>query len=291
MQSPSSSVKSEIKVRQIKLDFTGVPKHWIGGNPFISHLFHALSFVFPEGERMFVRSVKHYQSFVRNPLLRNEVASFIGQEMYHGNTHEELNGWLARQSPVASRLQKHIGESIKDGSIARQRRVPRIALAETVALEHLTAVLAASLLSRPEIVEKMHPQLRPIAVWHAIEEIEHKSVAFDVYQIAGGGYLMRAVAQIFAVCALTVVAVGITAALLFEDRKSLNWRHFYDFMSLLFGRDGLIAGVIPSFLAGLSPNFHPSQIVDGHLLHQWLPQLASMTSVKQPGKALTAAGL
>ena len=44
----------------------------------------------------------------------------------------------------------------------------------------------------PAIRDDIHPSVRPLWVWHSLEESEDKAVAFDVYRSVGGGYLRRA---------------------------------------------------------------------------------------------------
>jgi predicted metal-dependent hydrolase len=238
-----------------------------------------MSFVFPEGERMFVRSVKWYSSEVRDPLLREQVGAFIGQEMHHGKTHEDMNQWLKTLSPAAAKLSVFLCDSIKRSSQRRQKSSPMMLLAETVALEHLTSALAASVLARPQLIQKMHPQLRPIVVWHSIEEIEHKTVAFDVYKAVGGGYFRRILALAFAGTVLPLLFTFGMLALLYEDRASLTWRSFREFLVAIFGPDGLIAGILPTYFAGFHPSFHPSQTEDLHLMTRWLVKLNEMTPV------------
>src|SRR5690606_41942592 len=53
---------------------------------------------------------------------------------------------------------------------------------KTCALEHFTAMLAETILEHPEMLEGMDERVLPLWLWHAVEESEHKSVAFDVYQ-------------------------------------------------------------------------------------------------------------
>ena len=61
---------------------------------------------------------------------------------------------------------------------------PLARLAATVALEHLTAILAAALLDgRSGSLAGADPRVAELWRWHAVEETEHKSVAFDVYAV------------------------------------------------------------------------------------------------------------
>ena len=75
----------------------------------------------------------------------------------------------------------------------RSKVVPPIAnLALTAALEHFTATMAESLMSDPDLKDKAgHEGVGNLFLWHALEESEHKAVAFDVYRAVGGSERLR----------------------------------------------------------------------------------------------------
>ena len=59
-------------------------------------------------------------------------------------------------------------------------------------MEHFTATLAELVLTNEEIRDLMGDDaVRDLFVWHALEESEHKAVAFDVYKAVGGGERLR----------------------------------------------------------------------------------------------------
>ena len=51
--------------------------------------------MFPDGEDFFVRSVRNYRDQVQDPVLKRQVAGFIGQEAIHGREHRAFNDRLA----------------------------------------------------------------------------------------------------------------------------------------------------------------------------------------------------
>jgi len=75
----------------------------------------------------------------------------------------------------------------------RQRHVAPIAnLASTAALEHFTATLAELVMRDEQTRQAMgHDAVRDLFLWHALEESEHKAVAFDVYRAVGGSERLR----------------------------------------------------------------------------------------------------
>ena len=172
--------------------FRDLPKHFAAdGDLVMSHILAVLSSVFPDGEDYFVRSVEAALDDIDDPRLRHEVEGFIGQESMHGREHRALNDRLAELGyPTHA-----IGVYVRGLTSLRERfQGKRANLAYTSALEHYTATLAETLLGDPEAREVIgHQGVRELLMWHALEEAEHKSVAFDVYRHAGGTERMRVV--------------------------------------------------------------------------------------------------
>ena len=279
----SNKMPSGIVVRKIEADFSSTPRHWFGGNPYLTHFVNSLSLVFPEGERMFVRSVKHFQKLVKDPALKRDVAAFIGQEMMHGDTHESFNKWVSEDVLDVRDLIIGTDDRIRKSADLLLEKSPKSALAFTVALEHLTSIIANSYLSKSNYVEKMHSSVAPILVWHAIEEIEHKSVAFDVYVASGGGYLRRVLWLAIAAIALQFAVAQLMLSLLWRDRQVTRLRAGFEFLAMMYGRRGLITTLLPSFFQAFLPSFHPSQIDDEAVLVSWTAALDRMIKVNVVG--------
>src|SRR4051812_36096733 len=188
----SQTMTRDVPVRRIALEpsFETVPRHFAEhGDLITSHFVAALSAVFPEGENFFVRSVRHYREQVTDPVLREQVAGFIGQEVTHGREHGAFNEHLATLGFPALKVDRLLRRSLE----FRSRRIAPIAnLASTAALEHFTATLAELVMTSEETREAMgHDAVRDLFLWHALEESEHKAVAFDVYRAVGGGERLR----------------------------------------------------------------------------------------------------
>ena len=160
-------------------------RHFVGGDLLTSHLVAVLSTLIPEGERFVVDAVKRYRADLEDPALRKQANAFIGQESMHQREHDRLNETL-RRSGYPVRLVERIGSPFS----RLARRLPRSTqLALTAAIEHWTAVLAEQTLGE-RLDATAPPQVRDAEIrafleWHLIEEIEHKSVAFDVMQALG----------------------------------------------------------------------------------------------------------
>lgn len=198
-----------------------LPKHFgQDGDLLLSHLSAVLSSLFPDGEDFFVRSVRHFRDQITDPALKRQVSGFIGQESVHGREHRVFNERLA-QLGYATKF----GERITKYGLATRERLasPKANLAATAALEHFTATMAETLLSDESARASLgHHAVRELFVWHALEESEHKSVAFDVYRAVGGSERMRIWTMKFIRVGLTCeLAIGMLISLL-NDRATFR---------------------------------------------------------------------
>ena len=169
-----------------------LPKHFAAdGDIVMSHVLSVLSSVFPDGEDFFVRSVEAVRDRIEEPRLRRDVEGFIGQESMHGREHRVLNERLAELGYPT----RAIGVYVRKLTSLRDRLQGEHAnLAVTAALEHYTATLAETLLTDPAARAAIgHDGVRYLLLWHALEEAEHKAVAFDVYRQTGGTERMRVI--------------------------------------------------------------------------------------------------
>lgn len=209
-----SEKQNIITVRRIAFGHENtMDRHWFRGNPFMTHFMNSLHSVFPAGERYFIRSVKWFDKQIQDPELKERVKAFIGQEVQHGMQHEKflktldamgLDGtgfedWYAKNAYFSEGKASH--ESVWFGLLEKvvgKEAQERIGLSITAALEHYTASIAETVLKHPDISEGMPEDMRQMFMWHAAEEIEHKSVAFDVFKdVAGGSYGERMIGFAF----------------------------------------------------------------------------------------------
>lgn len=180
-----------ISVRRPDIDYVEptLPKYFVADDPVRSHIAAMLSAVFPEGEDFFVRSVRNYRKQIDDPELKKQVSGFIGQEALHGREHRDFNEALSALGyPTA-----FVDRRVKHGLALLHKIAPkRTQLAVTAALEHYTATLAEAILTdggaRDEFVTD---EVRDLFTWHALEETEHKSVAFDVFEHVCGKRYVR----------------------------------------------------------------------------------------------------
>lgn len=188
----TSDPRRKVPTRRMSFEesMRDVPRHFAEDGDLISgHAIAALSSVFPDGEDYFVRSVRHFRDQVTDPALKRQVAGFIGQEAVHGREHRVFNDRLAELGYPTKQYERFTRAGLR----FRERILtPASNLAATAALEHFTATLAELVLTNEEIRAQIGADaVRDLFVWHALEESEHKAVAFDVYRAVGGGERLR----------------------------------------------------------------------------------------------------
>jgi hypothetical protein len=243
-------------------------RDWFGGNPFKTAWFNAMSITFPLGEKFFIDSVRHYADRITDPKLQQEIRSFCAQEGFHRREHQRYNESLCTQrgydlAYLDGQLQKRIAMSNK--------LIPPIQrLAATAGLEHITAILAKwSLDPANPMRGEAEPAMQKLWDWHAAEEMEHKSVAFDVYRAIGGTEKMRKVALRRASFFLLFDILGGAYHMLRRDGQLWRRQTFSDGYRFLLGKGGVLRQIWPAYKDYFRDDFHPWQHDTRPLLEQW----------------------
>ncbi|AKH69435.1 putative metal-dependent hydrolase [Spongiibacter sp. IMCC21906] len=224
----------------------------------VSHFYNALSVFFPDGERFFIDSVRNYRDQIEDPELKLAVRGFIGQEAMHGREHEDYNEALEDRGIPVKRY-----SAIILGLLNTMRRFlpKKMQLATTIALEHLTAILAHQLLTEPKMLEESDPRFAAIWRWHALEETEHKAVAYDVYQATVGkglgAYLHRCFALISVTTVFWAMVLPMHIDMVRREGELFSIKGWWKAMKFLWGPVGSLRKTIPDWLDYFKPGFHP----------------------------------
>lgn len=281
-QAKASHTPDNVAIKPQRMGFEfdeKVPRYWLDNNYLISHTMNALSVLFPEGEQFFVDSVRAFRDQINDPKLKAEVRGFIGQEAMHSLEHIAMNQHVRDQGMPVEEMEKDL-KVILDLA----RKLPkRHQLAVTCALEHITAMMADMLLERDDVREDMHETMRPLWVWHAIEETEHKAVAYDVFQQVGGTYAERAFYQLFATAALGVVATWFTGRMVMKDRKHFSVKGTAKGMWRMWGKDGAFSSLIPAWAEYFKPDFHPWDKDNSELIGRFKAQIQQYIAPQYKG--------
>src|SRR4051794_22616648 len=246
-----------------------LPKYFAAdGDIVMSHVLTVLSSTFPEGEKFFVRSVAAARDDITDPTLLADVDGFIGQEEMHGREHHVLNERLAQHGYPT----RGIDAYVRGLYWVRERiQSKKVNLAFTAALEHYTATLAELLLTDEEARRSVgEPGARDILTWHALEESEHKAVAYDVYKAVGGGEVMR-IFIMFLTDLLFIFETSVMGAIsLAKDRDV--WLHPIKFLRSLarLPKQPFMSWRAVRILAEYhKPGFHPNDRDTRELITEW----------------------
>ncbi|HET9238683.1 MAG TPA: metal-dependent hydrolase [Oligoflexus sp.] len=247
---------SMLTIHPVPVRAMNLPRLWYQNNPVKTHFFNALSTLFPQGENFFIASVRAFEHCARTPALQQQIRDFVTQEKNHAAIHKAYNRCLARAGYDVAWMEKLLHEKI---SFGQQHVPPLILLAVTVATEHITAVLGEKVLQGDLVPEGIDPELRKIWIWHALEEVDHKAVAMDLFQAAGGTYGQRARAMIYAACGLAWDTSIRMFHMLKRDGILWKWKTWWQLTELLFGRKGLVPLITRDILRFYAPGFHPAR--------------------------------
>lgn len=256
-----------IEKRDLKFGRETPPSRWWhGGDPGRTAFFNALSSTFPVGEKFFMTAVRHYRDGAPQPL-RSQIDDFLYQESMHTREHVVFN----RQAEDAGFDIAPLEERARRTIAWAKRRSPIQQLAATCALEHFTATLAHDLLADPRQLEGATEETARLWQWHAIEEVEHKAVAYDTYLHATRDmlplrrWLKRSTVMLIASLRFHYVLFRGIADLLRQDGRNdlATWRGL---LSYLYGRSGLMRPLLKEMFVYMRPGFHPWDSDDRPLL-------------------------
>jgi len=245
------------KEQPLKQDWTqDLPKYYFDNSPFKTHFLSGLSVIFPLGEKFFIDSVKNYQDKIIDADRKEELLTFIKQENWHSYAHQKYNLWVASHGLPAEYLEQLTFKKLER---VKQKINKRGWLCISVGSEHITSIMAEHLLKHPELLDTMHPHFRQLWTWHAIEELEHKSVAINTLNTAGGGNLRFV--MILTTISFVSDIIRNTIILLHADKQLFKWKTLQDAISLLFNfKNGFVTKLVMPWFSFMKKDFHPDQI-------------------------------
>jgi predicted metal-dependent hydrolase len=230
---------------------------WVDGYPIATAFYNALSATFPKGEAFFVDSVRAFREDAE-PKLAQEIKAFTTQEVMHSREHVQFNKKAIEAGYDLSKLEQRVDERL---ALIRSKH-PIASLAATMCLEHFTAILAHELLRDPRHLANADPESAAMWRWHAIEEIEHKGVAYDTWLHATKDWprfkrwkvkskVMLLVTRNF----LVDRSAGVRELLRQDGITGAKaWRRMIWFA---FVRPGMMRKILGAWLGFFMPRFHP----------------------------------
>ena len=241
---------------------------WVGdGGVQFTHLMNTMSLVIPVGERFFIDAVRHYRDQLQDPDLKKAATAFIGQEAMHGREHDEYNARMFERLPSAAVFEKRV-KRLLDAFAANTS--PAFRLSGTIALEHLTAIMADGLLKEPALAENAEPGYLALWKWHAMEETEHKGVAYDVWEATQGrgakAYAVRAFGLVLATTIFWGMVLPHYANFVRQEGKLTDVKGWKSAWRMAFGEVGFLRKMARPWFSYFRPDFHPWDDDNSHYL-------------------------
>lgn len=250
---------SGITVRKLTIGAKpiGDERWYMGGDPVATAFFNALTVTFPQGENFFIDSVRPYRKLAP-PVLAGEIAAFIKQEALHSREHAAFNHQIESAGYDVDILNERVRHEL--GRFKARSQIRQLGL--TIALEHFTALFARELLAAPHHLDNTPHSVRRLWRWHALEEIEHKAVAFDTFHYATRDWsrLRRWTFRSFAMLEASYQfskVVGHNMRNLYAQDRFRGWFMAARTLRYLFGQGGPLRGIAKGWLAWFLPRFHP----------------------------------
>ena len=271
MQTPA-----DLRIQPRDIAFRRTPpfeRWWLGGDPIATAFFNALSASFPQGERFFMDAVRPYRD-AADPRLRDQITAFMAQEAVHSREHLVFNNDVAGQGYDFGRIDQYLKRRFDFG-----RKLPRLdQLGATIGLEHFTAILAHALLADGDDLADAPEVMRRMWHWHAIEEIEHKAVAYDTFLAATRRFSklrrwsMRCISMVLVtIMFFQFLTFGVRE--FFRQDGIANLRSWRALMRYLWIKPGLMRRAAPAYFAYYKPGFHPWHVDDRALIERVEPAL------------------
>lgn len=265
----------EIAPRRVSFDWDSTPLRWIPDEPTATHVINVLHLLLPAGERWFVKVFKEALPLVRDEAMLRDVKGFMGQEATHSVQHSHVLDHLAAQRLDTSAYTRHVdylfeqllGETPPFGLPVSAREWLRFRLALVAAIEQFTAVLGDWVLRADGLdAAGPDPVMLDLLRWHGAEEVEHRAVAFDMFQHCGGHGLPRYLRRAGAMTVTAPVLAWLWlrgASYLIHNDPQLGGRLRY---SLSEHNRAVAKGLLPTWreLGAAIPryfrrSYHPSQ--------------------------------
>jgi len=239
---------------------------WHGGRVEATAIYNALSTTFPRGETYFVESVRNFREGTP-PKLAQEIKAFTTQEAIHSREHDAFNKRAEDAGYDLSKLEARVAYRLG----LTKHRPPIVSLAATMALEHFTAILAHQLLANPKHLESADQGAADLWRWHAVEEIEHKGVAYDTWLHATRDWTawkrwkVKAKVMLFVTRNFLLDRTQGSLELMRQDGVT-GVRAWSLLLWYLWINPGMFRKIAGAWLKFFLPGFHPWNEDDRHLL-------------------------
>ena len=227
--------------------------NWANDDAFLTACFNALSFSFPKGEKFFMNSIRAFKNDV-NKKMSEEIRMFCIQEATHTREHINYNKLLCElkgydleelESIYVKALEKSYTDKVDD----------KIRLAITTAMEHITATMGTNILMG-KLLKSDNPVV-DMWKWHSLEEVEHKSVSYDVYKSINGSNKVLRVVMKLALIDMGLNTIRVAIKMLKHDKQFWKLSTFKSMFKFFFSKQGALRINYADYKSFFDNDFNP----------------------------------
>lgn len=257
---------SGIRVRKIRFAYPDdLAARWNPARPEWSQMVNAASLLMPYLEPFLIDAIRAAVPAITDPDLRDDARAYIGQEAHHFAQHRKLNDRLLALGYEDLRAYEH---TLEEDYVRYARRSLRFRLAYAAGFETMALALGHMLVNdREYFFAGADPAVTSLVLWHFVEELEHKTAAFDVYQHVAGSYPYRVLGLVVAVTHTLRRTRQAYVALLRRDGDWGRWRTRWALKKVLAR---IFAQTLPWFVEALSPWHDPRRSDDPTWVREWI---------------------
>lgn len=253
-------------VRRMNFPYPASLKGWWNAErPEFSHMVNSGSLSMPYLEPYLIEVMKQARAKITDPQLRQDVDLYIAQESTHFRQHQQFNRRLAEMGYKS--VPAHEAKLKADYEALGKNRSLTFNIAYAEGFEAMGLCVGHMLIEdREYLFGKADPAVSSLILWHFVEEIEHKSVTFDVFKALDGRYSWRIYGLIYATTHIFFRAWQGYRALLIEDGRWFNLRNrlvVYGLLARMFSR------LLPRLLRIFKPGYDPRQVQDPSWATAW----------------------
>lgn len=253
-------------VRQVEFAYSsGMGGHWNRDRPEFSHIVNAGSLAMPYLEPYLIKTMRAARPLIRDPALQADLDCYVRQEATHYRQHRVFNDELKARGyraieHIEARLAREYAELESTRGLAFN-------LAYAEGFESMALAIGQMLIAdREYLFGNSESGVASLVLWHFVEEIEHKNVAYDVFEHLHGNYFRRVHGMLYAMTHIFLLTRSAYQALLKEDGL---WRDLRSRIALARVIGRIFRKLTPKLLRIMMPGYDPRQVRDPAWASAW----------------------
>ena len=246
---------------------------WTPRTPELAIAANSVSMLMPHAEPYVVATTRAAlgEGLVADPALASQAQAYLTQEAQHHAQHRRFNDLLIARYPGLATVDRGLAWMFAK----LRKRSTRFGLAFAAGFETIAFVSARWVDKRMGLLRDAEPTAATMFLWHLAEEVEHKRVAFDVYQASGGGRVRYVWAMWIAALVLSIGSLVGSVTMLWSERRLFSPAAWFRLVSWSLS---FVFVALPVMVVSALPGHHPDQLVDPAGLEHWLDHLDPETS-------------